>query len=281
MVTIIIPLYNKEKSISMTVASVLAQTYRDFELLIVNDGSTDRSLQEISKFHDDRIRVIEQMNQGVSTARNRGILEAKGEWILFLDADDLLLPYCLDELLQTQNKYGTPIVTANFFILGNSNRLTTFLHHSMHGLSSNNFRNLFFERFYLRMGNSLFERNILVNDLFNESLQRYEDIEFFYRLVRKYEVAVSTKEVCIYTYKFSDLACQFNYPERDYTTHIELYNKSFWEKMNLSLLLSQGMCINEYHDYLRVRERDYMFILIAKMMEVPVKVVRKIYKFLD
>ena len=280
MITIIIPLYNKEKAIYVTVASVLAQTYPDFELLIVNDGSTDRSLDEISKFNDYRIRVINQTNKGVSAARNKGILEAKGDWIVFLDADDLLLPYCLMELIKTQKRYNTPIIVSNFFILDDNNRLTTFLRHSMHGLSRNNFMNLFFERFYLRMGNSLFKREILVKDLFDERLQRYEDFEFFYRLVRKYKVAVSSRELSIHTHEFSDLACLFSFPKRDYITQIELSDKCFWEKMNLSLLLSQGMRIKEYQDYLHIRKRDKIFVLISKIMLVPVKVNRKIHNFL-
>lgn len=281
MITIIIPLYNKERSIYATVASVLAQTFSEFELLIVNDGSTDRSVEEISRFHDDRIKIINQANKGVSAARNKGILEAKGDWIVFLDADDLLLPYCVEELIKTQKRYDTPIVASNFFIMDKNNRLTTFLRHPMHGLSKNNFKNLFFERFYLRMGNSLFKRDILIKDLFDESLQRYEDFEFFYRLVRKYKVAVSSRELCIHTHEFSDLACLFTFPMRDYITHIELSDKCFWEKMNLSLLLSQGMKIKAYQNYLHIRTRDKICVLISKILEVPVKINKKIHKFLD
>ena len=88
MISIVIPLYNKEKQIGNTLKSLFNQTFQDFEVLIVNDGSTDQSINIVKQFNDPRIRIIEQSNQGVSVARNSGIKEAKYEFIAFLDADD-------------------------------------------------------------------------------------------------------------------------------------------------------------------------------------------------
>ena len=95
--SIIIPLYNKQNYIRRTLESVLSQTYTDFEVIVVNDGSKDNSLQEARKVTDSRIRVIDKENGGVSSARNRGIKEAKNEWICFLDADDIMYANCLEE----------------------------------------------------------------------------------------------------------------------------------------------------------------------------------------
>ncbi len=89
MFSVVIPLYNKVSKIKYTIQSVLNQSFHDFEVIIVNDGSTDKSLEVVHSFNDYRIRIINQENGGVSCARNRGIKEAKYDWIAFLDADDL------------------------------------------------------------------------------------------------------------------------------------------------------------------------------------------------
>lgn len=89
-ISIIIPLYNKEKFIRSTIQSILQQDFQDFEIVIVDDGSKDNSAKIIKSFTDLRIRLVQQRNQGVSAARNRGINEAQGDYIFFLDADDTL-----------------------------------------------------------------------------------------------------------------------------------------------------------------------------------------------
>ena len=88
MISVVIPLYNKEHQILKTLESVLRQSYTDYEIVIVNDGSTDQSVEKIKELTDPRIRMIHQNNAGVSAARNRGIKESRGEYIAFLDADD-------------------------------------------------------------------------------------------------------------------------------------------------------------------------------------------------
>ncbi|HWR90758.1 MAG TPA: glycosyltransferase family A protein [Dissulfurispiraceae bacterium] len=87
-VSVVMPLYNKEATVRRAVESVLSQTVTDFELIIVNDGSTDRGPDIARTFDDGRIRIIDQPNAGVSSARNRGIHEAETDLIAFIDADD-------------------------------------------------------------------------------------------------------------------------------------------------------------------------------------------------
>lgn len=94
--TVVIPLYNKERHISRAIASVLNQTHRDLELIVVDDGSTDRGVSKVEMIKDPRIRIIKQENSGVSAARNRGITEASSEFIAFLDADDAWKPNFLE-----------------------------------------------------------------------------------------------------------------------------------------------------------------------------------------
>lgn len=105
MISVVIPLYNKEQSIASTLQTVLTQTYQDFEIVIIDDGSTDYSVDEVRKVTDPRIRLIHQNNMGVSAARNRGIKEAKGEYIAFLDADDEWKPEYLKAQYELTQKY--------------------------------------------------------------------------------------------------------------------------------------------------------------------------------
>lgn len=105
MISIVIPLYNKEKTIASTLQAILNQTFTDYEIVIVNDGSTDNSVAEVEKIHDAHVRLINQQNAGVSAARNRGMEEAKGELIAFLDADDKWKPEYLATQYQLSWKY--------------------------------------------------------------------------------------------------------------------------------------------------------------------------------
>lgn len=98
MFSVIIPLFNKEVSVKETIQSALNQSFKEFEILIVNDGSTDNSLEVVEELKDSRIRIFNQTNGGVSSARNKGIEEAKYEWIVFLDADDFWEENHLEEL---------------------------------------------------------------------------------------------------------------------------------------------------------------------------------------
>lgn len=91
LVSVIIPCYNSEKYIRECLKSVIDQSYENIEIIIVNDGSKDNSLKEISRIEDHRIRVINQQNLGACVARNKGIENAKGEYVIFLDSDDWLL----------------------------------------------------------------------------------------------------------------------------------------------------------------------------------------------
>ena len=103
--SIVIPLYNKEKSILNTINTVLGQSFQDFEIVVVNDGSKDNGPEIVSNISDSRIRIIHQENAGVSSARNVGIKESIGEYIALLDADDLWLENHLQNIHELIKKY--------------------------------------------------------------------------------------------------------------------------------------------------------------------------------
>ena len=96
-VSVIIPLYNKGKYIARALDSVFSQTYQDYEVIVVDDGSTDNGPEIVKQYNDPRLRLIHQENAGPGAARNKGISESKGEFLSFLDADDEWLPEFLEE----------------------------------------------------------------------------------------------------------------------------------------------------------------------------------------
>lgn len=105
MISIVIPLYNCELYIRRCIDSILKQTYTDFEIIIVDDGSSDNGTSIISEMNNPSIRLIRQNNQGVSCARNRGIEEAKYDIIAFIDADDMWTETHLEDIMHLYSKY--------------------------------------------------------------------------------------------------------------------------------------------------------------------------------
>jgi glycosyltransferase involved in cell wall biosynthesis len=106
-VSVIIPTYNRSEKVQKSVESALAQSFTDFEVIVVDDGSTDDTEQALNRVFGDHIRYYFQANQGASVARNRGIKEAKGEWVAFLDSDDLWEREKLECQLAALDRFGT------------------------------------------------------------------------------------------------------------------------------------------------------------------------------
>lgn len=114
-ISVIIPCYNAENYIARCLNSVFSQSFKDFEAIVVNDGSTDNSLATLSGFKDDRLIIINKTNGGVSSARNAALEIAKGEWVTFVDIDDRLKFDALERMIRvTDSKYD--IVFAGFEI---------------------------------------------------------------------------------------------------------------------------------------------------------------------
>ena len=115
-ISVIMPVYNTALYLELSIESVLNQTYTDFELIIVNDGSTDNSADIISKYAsgDKRIKIITQQNEGLSEARNNGISLAKGEYIAFIDSDDFISSVFLSVLYKVAKETNADIVGCDF-----------------------------------------------------------------------------------------------------------------------------------------------------------------------
>lgn len=115
-VSIIIPVYNCEKYIRQCVDSVINQTYHDLEIILIDDGSTDKSLQILEEYYnlDNRVKIVHQKNQGLSASRNQGLVIAKGKYIFFLDADDFLATDQIEVLYRSVKKNDADVAISTY-----------------------------------------------------------------------------------------------------------------------------------------------------------------------
>lgn len=117
MISVVIPLYNKAQHIAETLSSVLAQSVRPREIIVVDDGSTDGGAHVVRQFESVGVRLITQTNQGVSVARNRGLEEAAGDYVAFIDADDLWLPDHLRVLSELIEKWPEAVLVSTSHLI--------------------------------------------------------------------------------------------------------------------------------------------------------------------
>jgi hypothetical protein len=185
-ISVIIPAYNVERYLAETLDSVLAQTYPHFDVMIINDGSTDRTLEIAHQYEakDPRIHVVSQLNQGISIARNRGIQETTGELIAFLDADDRWVPEklaCHGLHFATTPQLGMSFARVSF-IQGNGSTMGQTSHSKLIDISPQDF---YLENHAITPSNVVIRRSVLksvgaFNPKFSNGL---EDQELFVRLL--------------------------------------------------------------------------------------------------
>lgn len=278
MFSVIIPLYNKELSVANTINSVLNQSYQNFEIIIVNDGSTDNSRKIVSNIDDSRILIIDKTNGGVSSARNLGIQRAKYEWISFLDADDLWSSTHLETVFNMISKYPKEVVFATSFKFSNGLKERTSYLKTDFQLIKNYF--LLAEN-YPVLWTSIVTINKIVLDKvggFNESLSRGEDLDLWTRIVRKYDIVKSNIITAIYRIDaenrsdssgFNLLKSRvFNYNFENATTKEE-YN---YYKHYISITLLHLLRQKEYHQFFLLKNKhsniSYIDIFISLLKKL-------------
>lgn len=201
MISVVIPLFNKAKSVKQTVDSILNQTYKNFEIIIVNDGSTDNSLEILSEYTDKRIKILTQFNKGVSASRNYGIINSNFNLIALIDADDLWESHFLEEM----NKLTIDFPEASLYgcackyICDNQNKITNF------GITDN-FRGYLENYFEIAIDNTLFNSSSVIlkkNEFlelgcFDESLFKGEDIDMWIKFALNKKLAYINKPLSSY-----------------------------------------------------------------------------------
>ncbi|ESU22446.1 hypothetical protein FEDK69T_24400 [Flavobacterium enshiense DK69] len=207
--SVVIPLYNKEHYIENTLWSVLDQTYTDFEVIIVDDGSTDDSLKRVRSFTDSRIRIIPHQNQGASITRNTGIHHAAADFIAFLDADDIWQPNHLSVLKKLIDDFpGAGIYASRYeLIFKNKHRYIP----SFKGISSN-YRGLvpdYFEssmQYAVATSSSIAVPKSVFTKVgnFKPYISSGQDNDMWLRIALKYPVAVGNEVTASYLHFIQD-----------------------------------------------------------------------------
>lgn len=208
LVSVVMPIYNAEKYLKDNLPLLINQTYKNFELILVNDGSKDKSLaicQDFAK-KDSRIKVISQENKGVSSARNLGIENSKGEYICFVDADDFTMPNYLSTLVSTIENNDLGIVNFIEIKEKNLNKVNNKIKRGGEfkdvKISKNEFFKLMFS--YPNIGggalwNKIFKKKLIGDMRFNTNYKYYEDIIFLFKYAMKCE-SFNYNSAVVYVY---------------------------------------------------------------------------------
>ena len=208
LISVVVPVFNGEKTIKETIESVLKQTFTDFELLVINDGSQDLTVEVVEKIQDSRIQVYSYPNAGLAASRNRGIDRSTGEYIAFIDADDLWTPDKLEDQFNALKSHPEAAVAYSWTdyideysqFLGKGGHITVngniYPHLLLTDLLENGSNPLIRKQAFIEVGN------------FDESLSAAEDWDMLLRLAIRYHfIAVSSPQVL---YRISSNSMSFN-----------------------------------------------------------------------
>ncbi len=199
-ISVVIPAYNAERTILETIASVQQQTFSDFELIVINDGSIDRTLELLNSVEDSRLNIFSYSNGGLPTARNRGISRASGEFIAFLDADDLWTPDKLELQVEALQQHPDAGVAYSW---------TSFMEEKEGSLSfkpcepvffqGNVYANLLVGDFIYNGSNTLIRKQAIESTgEFEPTLKSCEDWDYWLRLAARWHFVVVPKYQILY-----------------------------------------------------------------------------------
>lgn len=301
--SIIIPCYNVEKYIENTVKSVLNQTFEEFEVLLINDGSTDNTLKILEKFNDKRIKILNQENKGVSSARNLGIKNAKGKYFLFLDGDDEIDENLLSEANDVFKKKNVQMFYYGYSecLLEKKNILKKYSYEELDNkiFTSDKILEKFLNfNINQHISSVILKRELIENILFNQNLITGEDLDFQIRiLLKKFNIFYTGKIFFYYLrrdnsathkkIKIKNLNClealekiYLDFPEKEKDIFLEYFVVRFFRNI-------KAIAINGYEktDYIKIKNilKRYDYILDeldlrVNKMSISLNILKIIYK---
>jgi len=266
MISVIIPLYNKEKSIQSTVVSVLFQEMDQFELIVVDDGSEDRSREVVEAIDDPRIRLISQKNGGISAARNRGIAESSYPIVSFLDADDIWEPEYLSEITHLISSYPEAGVwaTAWSYMIHGEKRIPTFnLEDGFEGIIENYWTLV--QPVHLLMSSCVTVQKSLFDKagLFDTRITTGMDQDMWVRLMLHARLAYSSKKLANYRLTAENRVSQMKHrSEGRWLYFNEKYNPYREQDFDFRKFIDLKCIRQAYPRYRKHPEDEYVSVLL-------------------
>ncbi len=253
LISVIIPAYNAERTILETIASVQQQTFSNFELIVINDGSKDRTLELLHNIADERLKIFSYENGGLPVARNRGISHATGEFIAFLDADDLWTPDKLEaqlEALQQQKEAGVAY-SWTYFMDNQGKTLSPGEHIFLEG---NVYADLLVNNFVASGSNPLIRKQAIESiGGFDSAFPHCADWEYWLRLAACWHFVVVTKHQILYRQSSGGMSSKIDGIEKQQIIMIEKVYRAVPQKLqylkNHSLAWIYRYCAEKYLQY--------------------------------
>ena len=231
LLSIIIPLYNKQDYILKTLNSVLSQEFKDYEIVVIDDGSTDNSVQIVKNISDKRIRLFRKENGGAASARNLGVKMAQGKWVLFLDADDTLVENMLNMLADLiHKKCFADVFSFNQFVESDGKWYLRKRSYA-NGYILFPFLSYYKGKIYPGPGSTVIKRSIMLKEPYREDLRRYEDTENNFRLMRKYRFYACPKPLFSYNQDSLSASNRCRVIKEDYICNLSPAGKSLFEQL--------------------------------------------------
>lgn len=208
LVSVIMPAFNAGKTINESILSVINQTYKNWELIVVNDGSQDNTSEIVKKFKNENILLIEQTNKGVSNARNVGIHNSKGEYIAFLDADDLWVSSKLEKSLIEFDSSSCDLIYSRIKIFKNNiNDASSFIYRELIVERDDYYRLLIYD--YMPTLTVVVKKSVLEKiGYFDELLNGTEDWDLWIRITKEHKIKFIQEELAYYRNHESGLSKQ-------------------------------------------------------------------------
>lgn len=219
-ISVVVPLYNKADYIGRALESVFSQTVQNFEVVVIDDGSTDNGAEIVKNLRDTRIRLLQQSNAGVSAARNRGIEEGKADLIAFIDADDEWKPTFLETILRLREKYGNAGAYATGYEIKVSSYNIKKL--SYKGIPPYPWEGLIPRYFYTALSTQpVWSSAVAIPKLIFEKVGGFpvgehlaEDLYMFGKIAIRYSIAFSSRVEAVYHQDATNRACKMYSRER-------------------------------------------------------------------